>query len=140
MVLLLLFFNILIIAKYVDCLFHILNRFIKLFWIAERECNKDEMKNRAIFIEFNEDDSSLHFNFIRFIKVIFPQPISVPLKFFLFSLFLSPCWLIYLFLSPLFTNWFYFSLSLFFVTNWFSFLYSFCFLKLYSLLKILTLN
>ena len=25
---------------------------IKLFWIAERDCNKDEMKNRAIFIEF----------------------------------------------------------------------------------------
>ena len=24
----------------------------KLFWIAERECNKEEMKNRAIFIEF----------------------------------------------------------------------------------------
>ncbi len=28
--------------------FHISN----LFWIAERECNKDEMKNGAIFIEF----------------------------------------------------------------------------------------
>ena len=24
----------------------------KLLWIAERECNKDAMKNKAIFIEF----------------------------------------------------------------------------------------
>ena len=138
MVLLLLFFNILIIAKYVDCLFHILNRFIKLFWIAERECNKDEMKNRELSSLNSMKMIALFIStLLDLLRLFFHSQLAFLWNsFFFLSFFLLADWFIYFSLLCLLIDF----ISLFFVTNWFSFLYSFCFLKLYSLLKILTFN